>query len=573
MTSLKLGSRVATDTKDICNGLNEYFSSVGDKLVQGLEQCDPRNFTKYCPPPNPTSMFCTPTEPLEIYNVIMSLKNNKSPGVDNISAKILKEICTDIADPLAHIYNLSFASGVVPDSLKLAKVIPIFKKGDRNQPGNYRPISLLTVFDKILEKLMSKRLCTFLQLHHILYDFQFGFRKHYSTVFALVDVLDNIYEHLDKHEYVIGIYLDLQKAFDTVNHDILLYKLSNYGIRGVVYQWFKSYLTGRKQFTTLAGFHSETVPVSTGVPQGSVLGPLLFLLYINDIYNATPYVRVKLFADDTNLFLYDKSLLNLFDRANESLQCLHKWFVANKLSLNVAKTCYSVFGSKEQDIGLKLTINGQNIERVGSCKYLGIFIDSELSWNEHIHYIYQKIIKFIGIFYKIRGNLSAQVLEMLYFAFVYPHLLYGIEIYANTFQSHLNKLIILNNKILRIIQNKPRRTQTITLYKSYFTLPVNLLHNYQVLLFVHKFVHHSDTLPPVFASYFTENQLVHHYDTRNKCNFHLCTPNTTFGKRLLKYKGSQLWNSLPENLKSTQSITSFKNTLKAFLFNYIDIMN
>ena len=344
-------------------------------------------------------MFCDPVNQNEVHHIIKTFKNNKSPGADNIGPKILKEIAHEVIPPLTYIFNLSFSTGVVPDSLKLAKVIPIYKKGDKSEPGNYRPISLLTVFDKIMEKLMCYRLRDFLQRNKILYEFQFGFRKRHSTILALMEVIDNIYQHLDQHEFIMGIYLDLQKAFDTVNHDILLYKLHNYGIRGVVHQWFESYLTNRHQFTSIGDTCSYTGHITMGVPQGSVLGPLLFLLYINDICSAVPGAKVKLFADDTNLFLYEKDLLSLYAKANASLEYLSKWFIANRLSLSVEKTCYTVFGAKHLDLqNLELKIDNKTIHLVASCKYLGVIIDSNLTWQEHIDHLYKKLIKFTSIF-------------------------------------------------------------------------------------------------------------------------------------------------------------------------------
>jgi len=222
--------------------------------------------------------------------------------------------------------------------LKIARVIPIFKKGDICLVGNYRPISLLSIFDKILEKIM----CT--SLYSYLIDYQFGFRKCYSTTLALIDVLDQIYYQLDNNNKVLKIFLDLQKAFETVDHQNLLAKLHNYGIRGIIYSWFKNYLTNRKQFVGVSGVSSQLRYITCGVPQSSVLGPLLFLIYINDIGNSISGIPIKLIADDTNLFIFSESIDVLKINSEDKINLLNSWFVANKLSLRLDKTCCSIYG-------------------------------------------------------------------------------------------------------------------------------------------------------------------------------------------------------------------------------------
>jgi len=340
----------------------------------------------------------------------------------------------------------------------MAKVVPLYKKDDPQLPCNYRPISLLSIFGKLLEKLMQNRLCTYLEKFNILYDYQFGFRKYYGTALALIEVIDSIYRHLDNHEKTIGVYLDLQKAFDTVNHDILIHKLSIYGIRGTTLTWFKNYLSNRKQFTVLADAKSDILNITCGVPQGSILGPLLFLIYVNDIQDCASEAKLKLFADDTNLFIFGKSFPEISTKSNSLLINLNKWFVANKLSLNIDKTCYSAFSNNPPNCNdysqIDLKFNSVNIKKCESVKYLGVWIDDKLNWKVHIDYIYSKLAKFVGIFYKLSHKLPDDCLKMLYFSFVHPHILYGVEIYANTYTSYLEKLMKLNNKLLRILQKK-----------------------------------------------------------------------------------------------------------------------
>ena len=197
-------------------------------------------------------MFCDPVTTNEILRIIHNFPNNKAPGNDNINSKLLKEVSDVIAEPLTYIFNLSFETGIVPDLLIIARVIPIYKKGERNLPSNYRPISLLSIFDKILEKLMHKRLSNFLETNKILYKYQFGFRKNHSTSQAVMEVVDKMYQYCNNREVTMGIYLDLQKAFDTVNHPILIEKLATYGIRGIVLKWSISYLSNRKQYTVFS---------------------------------------------------------------------------------------------------------------------------------------------------------------------------------------------------------------------------------------------------------------------------------------------------------------------------------
>jgi len=462
--------------------------------------------------------------------------------------------------------------GIVPDQLKIAKVVPIYKKGERHLPGNYRPISLLSIFDKILEKLMYRRLSNFLDQNSILYEYQFGFRKNHSTVQAVMEVLDNIYEHCDNHEVTMGIYLDLQKAFDTVNHSILLKKLNMYGVRGIVLKWFTSYLSNRHQYVAMSKYESAFETVNCGVPQGSVLGPLLFLIsFMYDIQNAVSDAKLKLFADDTNLFLHDSDFMNLFYRANIYMSQLCEWFKVNKLSLNLDKTCYSLFGLNHKNtIAQTLYINGKVILNVESCKYLGILIDSDLKWKGHITYIHNKLVKFVIIFYKIRSKLPPEILRLIYFAFVHSHLSYGIEIYGNTTANHLSELLVLNNRLLRILQHKPFKTHTTDLYNTYFTLPLQLMHTYQILVFMHRYVHHRNELPVIFSTYFEENKLIHHHDTRHKHDFHTHLVHTEFGKRSIKYKGCILWNSLPVDIKAIRSCHSFKFKLKQLLLHSLE---
>ena len=318
----------------------------------------------------------------------------------------------EIILPLEHIYNMSILTGVVPSELKIARVIPIYKKGEKSDCSIYRPISMLNIFNKILEKLVFTRVISFLNKNKIIYNNQFGFRSNHSTSQALIKVLDRVYESMGKGDTAVDVYLDIEKAFDCINHNISLNKLQYYGIRGVAWNWFSSYLENRKQFVSVKYYNSSVMVINYGVPQGSVLGPLLFLLYINDIQYADSAAILNLFADDTSLFVFDKDPIELFNRCNHSLNAINDWFLANKLKLSLDKCLYTIFNMGNRrllpaDHGL--SVSGIQLKRTKSVKYLGVFIDEDLTRQDHIHYLINKLMNFCSIFYKLRSILPKPI--------------------------------------------------------------------------------------------------------------------------------------------------------------------
>ena len=241
----------------IAESFNNYFSNIGINLANNIPPSN-QHFTDFLKEPNPNSLFFDPVHEAEILDIVNNLDNKKSCGHDGINNIVLKYVISEIAQPLAHVFNLSVSSGIVPDDMKLAKVIPIFKKGDENETSNYRPISLLTCLSKLLEKVVYSRTIDFLKHHNTFFDFQFGFREKHNTTHAILTLINKITQASDQHCHTIGVFLDFSKAFDTINHDILLYKLSYYGIRGKALEWFRSYLQNRRQFVSIHNKTSST---------------------------------------------------------------------------------------------------------------------------------------------------------------------------------------------------------------------------------------------------------------------------------------------------------------------------
>ena len=556
------------EPEQISNAFNTYFTNIGPTLAAKIDT--DKCFSRYLKDPCENSLFFVPTNICEITNIVLSLKNSKSSGFDEISVGLLKQIIHYISPPLCHIFNLSLSNGQCPVSLKVAKVIPVFKnKGDPSEIKNYRPISLLPSMSKILEKIVYKRLYNFLEKNDILTHNQFGFRQGHSTELAIIQLCNRIIESFVNKKHTIGVFMDLSKAFDTIDHSILLYKLKFYGVRGTALHWFEDYLSNRKQFVFFQSKNSHISNINCGVPQGSILGPLLFLIYVNDIIHSSPVLSFTLFADDTNVLCTDTNPNTLEATLNNELINISQWFKCNKLSLNIEKTNFIHFRISRSN-NVQCNINIENIPLIEkkATKFLGITLESTLSWTEHIQKVHSYVSRNIGILYKLQDFLNEKSLFTLYNGLVLPHINYCNIIWGNCGQTKINSILLLQKKALRIVTHSPYRASTEPLFSNLKTLKINEIHTLQTGSFMFKYSH--KLLPRTFHETFHQNSSIHSYPTRRSNDYHLENPKTTIAQRSVKHHGPDIWNSLPAQLKSIKSLKTFKVHLKSHLLSEYD---
>ena len=559
-TSILIDQHLENNPTKIAEGFNSYFSSIAEKLQQNIIFGD-NNFSKYLSTPLQYNFLFRSVDETEIVRLIDSLENSKASGPHSIPTEILKLIKFNICYPLKEIINLSFATGVYPDILKIAKVIPIFKnKGDLLVVVNYRPISLLSNINKIFEKLVYSRLYSFLNLHNCIYELQFGFRAKHSTDHALISLTEMIREALDSGCFAGGIFIDLQKAFDTVDHHILLDKLNYYGIRGLANKWFKSYLSNRQQFVSINGYNSNTMLMKYGVPQGSVLGPLLFLIYINDLHKATKISKIHHFADDTNLLVVGKTLKKIQKDLNIDLKLLCKWLKANKISLNASKTELIIFRDpkKKSTYELKIKIDGKKLFPSRFVKYLGIFIDDHLNWHANESAISTKLSRATGMLYKIRHFVKQETLRMIYYGIFSSILMYGSHIWGQN-KNIVDKLQILQNKALRAITFESSRASAPPLFKRCQILMLVDNIKLQNFMFIHDSL--NNNLPSSLSNKVTLVSTVHY--TRNEDYEQLDIPTTrtiTYGSNNITSRSVHSWNDISRLMPNIK----FRHESKAF---------
>ena len=411
-----------------------------------------------------------------------------------------------------------------------------------------------------------------LKKNNILNPAQYGFQNKLSTELAILELKNRIIDNLAKKYHCIGIFIDLSKAFDTLNHNILLAKLDKIGIRGTPQKWFSSYLNNRTQFVEYHSDKSELRNVSCGVPQGSILGPLLFLLYMNDIITVCKECNPILFADDTTLLYKDSDYNSLYRKANNELNNISNWFAANKLSLNVEKTQFIQFNwSKNDPIEHEnLSINGNYIQNVSHVKFLGVLVDKNMKWNEHISCKCSQISRTIGILHRLKNTLPKSILLTLYQSLIVPYISYGVVAWGSADQNLIKRITQLQKRAIRIISGKKYNSHTSPLFKSLNLLTFPDIHQLECNKIYAKFCRNE--LPPYITEQLeSTNRTPHGYPIRNTTNILPPIAKNKLEQQSIQYTIALAWNSLPENIKifknQPKSIKSFTKQFKQHAIN------
>lgn len=562
---------VLSDKKEISNEFIKTFTKMGKTLASKIKRDANYNEKKFI---SPNSFFLRPTDSLEIKKIITELSNNKSAGIDHLRAETLKLISNYIIEPFAFIINKCMETGVWPSAFKESLIIPIYKSGNTSYVQNYRPISLITNLTKVFEKVIKMRLNSYIKKFNLISEKQFGFKENVSAQDAILELTTKIYSALDKNKPCLCAFIDLSKAFDTVSHDLLLQTLEDIGIRDKCLDLFASYLNNRIQCARVNGVLSESLVIEYGVPQGTVLGPLLFSIYVNGLFLTESRGDIITFADDTAIFYKANSWEELKSIAETDISNIKKWFDNKLLTINFEKTFYLPFSCNKtklpsfQQLNITTSEDQFAILPKAEIKYLGIIIDHHLKWNAHISYIIKKLQFLLHRFKCLQKILNVFQMKNIYHALIESHLNYGIIGWGGVAKTHLISLESIQKKFLKIMLSKNLQYPSDLLYKEAQIFDLRQLFYFHLNIKQHNRKHLA-----ILRNY--------NYDTRQKDKYLYPLMSKTIGQRSYEFLAPKLYNTVPKDIRNVRKIHLFKKKLKQYMLqadrkiftDYIDIKN
>lgn len=566
---------IEIEREECANELNNYFLSSVEEIVDNIEEPTMRDSSI------PTLVSEQETDGFsefknislaELKDIICKLPNKN--GMEGISTEVLKNTFGAYGQELLEVINMSLTQGIFPENWKISTVIPVPKVKNTCKGEEHRPINMLPIYEKVLEKVVHKQLMEYCEQRELISSNQSGFRKNHSCETALQKTLLEWKEDMDVGKITVAIFLDFKRAFETIDKDILLSKLRcKYKMSGSVYKWFKSYLLDRSQETKYDGELSSKQKCRYGVPQGSVLGPLLFIMYINDINECVTRVLLNLFADDTLVYLSGYDIKILCEILNEELKIILDWLRRNKLKLNEVKTkCMLITSSGviEKKINERkdwaIVMNDGILSFVDEFKYLGVILDKHLKFTSNIEYVSKQISGKTNMLFRLRRFVPAKTLIVIYNALIKPHLNYCGTLLWGVDKMSMSKLQKLQNRAMRAILKGNMYSKIQDMLDTLNWLSIEQMVSLNTLTFIHKIVR--GELPGYLQKHISFGTEVHKYNTRRAHNVYVESRNKSMSQRSILYSGMRLYNKIDERIKLMHG-SSFRQECVNFVRNNI----